>query len=175
MNRSIEYENWKGKPFVKLYKSIKPYKCTECSGKGYNNCSCDSGLIQCNKCNGNTTNQCQNCQGKGQKGDKINITDGFTGNKKPSEISYQCPTCFGNTTVTCSNCAGLGKIGHSNCNFTGKIRCNVCNGTGQLVDIIEEPVPIKSAFIDIFVSGVKKNSEHEQIVQLIKDNRYNLK
>lgn len=163
--QDIEFEYWKGKPFVKFFKSLKPYNCPECSGNGYHKCSCDNGLQHCVQCKGRTSIDCSHCSGTGERFEKIQVIDGLTSKKKNTDLTSQCSICFGASIFTCPNCSGIGKTGHGKCNFTGKLRCKKCNGSGQLVAIVEEPVPIKPINVDLFITGTK--NEHDDIVDAI--------
>jgi hypothetical protein len=170
---TIEFENWTGKPFVKLWKSIKPYNCPHCAGKGFNNCECESGAIQCKNCSGKAYETCSSCHGKGESLVKVSIIDGITNKKRNEELSYNCQNCYGEGTVVCNSCSGLGKVGHGACSHSGKLRCKNCKGVGKLVDVREEPVPIKVIIKEYIFTGYSAN-ENEQIFQIIQNKKLNM-
>lgn len=172
-SKSIEYADWSGKPFVKLWKSISPYNCPDCAGKGYNNCDCESGTIQCRTCSGKKYETCNNCNGKGEKVEIVTIVDGLTNKRRSEELSYNCPNCYGEGTVVCKTCSGLGKSSHNVCSGSGKIRCKNCRGVGKLVDVKEEPVPIKVITKDYIFTGYSTR-ENELIFQTLQSKKLNM-
>ena len=172
--KSIEYGQWTGKPFVKLWKSISPYNCPDCAGKGFNNCDCDSGSVQCKVCAGKGHETCTNCHGNGENIENVTIVDGITNKKRNEELSYNCPSCYGEGTVFCRSCSGVGKIIHNLCSGSGKLRCKTCRGVGKLVDVREEPVPIKLAMKDYIFTGYSAK-ENEDIFQIIQQKKLNMK
>lgn len=169
-SNAIEYDNWPGKPFVKLWKSINPYNCPDCAGKGFNACDCERGAVLCKNCSGKGNETCPSCGGKGNGIEKVNIIDGITNQKRIEELTFHCGSCFGEGTVVCHSCAGVGKTSHSTCSGSGKLRCKTCKGVGKLVEIREEPVPIKTKVKDYIFTGFS-NKENEDIFQLIKSKK----
>ena len=172
-SHAVEFGQWSGKPFVKLWKSISPYNCPECAGKGYNSCDCEGGSVQCKVCSGKAYETCSNCQGKGENFEKVTIVDGITNKKRIEELSYNCPSCFGEGTVVCHSCSGIGKTSHNSCSGTGKLRCKNCKGVGKLVDIREEPVPIKVVIKEYIFTGYS-SKENEDIFEIIQHKKLNM-
>ena len=166
--KPIEYENWKGKPFTKLWKSIKPYNCPECSGKGYSICDCDKGHTICKHCSGKGNVPCNDCNAKGEKNEQVSIVDGLSGKKRHEVLSFSCESCYGQTIITCSHCSGLSHVAHSTCQSSGKLRCKDCRGTGKLVDILEDPVPIKPIIRNYIYSGYSEEDNNNIAKILIK-------
>lgn len=171
--QAIEYEDWSGKPHVKLWKSISPYNCPDCAGKGYNHCDCEAGTVQCRNCAGKKYETCNDCQGKGEKTELVTILDGITNKKRTEEMSYSCGTCYGDGTIVCKSCYGLGKSAHSICSGSGKLKCRNCHGVGKLVDIREEPVPIKVLTKDYIFTGYS-TKENEDIFQILQNKKLNM-
>ncbi len=172
-SHAVEYGTWSGKPFVKLWKSISPYNCPDCAGKGYNNCDCDGGTVQCKSCSGKGYETCSDCHGKGEAVEKVTIIDGITNKKRSEELSYNCPSCYGDGTVVCHSCNGLGKTSHNSCSGSGKVKCKNCRGVAKLVDIREEPVPIKVVIKDYIFTGYSA-TENEEIFQIMNHKKLNM-
>ena len=172
-SHSVEYGQWSGKPFVKLWKSISPYNCPDCAGKGYNSCDCDGGTIQCKTCGGKSYETCSNCHGKGEATEQVTIIDGITNKKRTEELTFSCQSCYGDGTIICRSCNGFGKNSHNLCSGSGKLRCKNCKGVGKLVDIREEPVPIKAVIKDYIFTGYQAK-ENEEIFQIIQDKKLNM-
>ena len=172
-SQSIEYGDWTGKPFVKLWKSISPYNCPDCAGKGYNNCDCEGGAVQCKNCAGKRYETCADCHGKGEKTEQVIILDGLTNKKRTEELSFNCPSCYGEGTIVCKSCYGIGKSAHNVCSGSGKLRCKNCHGVGKLVDIKEDPVPIKVLLKDYIFTGYSSR-ENEEIFQTVQNKKLNM-
>ena len=85
-------------------------------------------------------------------------------------MTFNCGSCYGDGTVVCHSCAGLGKTYHSSCSGSGKVRCKTCKGVGKLVDIREEPVPIKPNVKDYIFTGFS-TKENELIYHVIQNKK----
>ena len=164
----IEENEWNGSPFVIKWDSIIPKECPYCSGKGYSPCTCTKGFITCNLCKGKFSIICPECNGKSKFTDTIEIKVGDTNRVRKEKIPYNCSTCYGGSKIICRSCGGVGRQVHSQCSGVAKIVCSVCKGTGKIVDLLEEPVPIKRKIIDKYFTPYEKNKkDSEHIIEIL--------
>jgi hypothetical protein len=171
---TVEKEEWSGKSFVKMWRSLQPYKCPECQGGGYNSCDCANGFITCKTCKGKLKINCNDCNGKGRYQESVEIKNGVTGKSRHEEINITCQTCFGDCSYPCPNCGGQGKLVHS-CNGTGREKCRYCKGAGELFNLTMEPVPIRQVIRDkYFTDYDEKKNDHKVIISALKEKKFSL-
>src|SRR3990172_8967605 len=169
---SIEKDQWRGKPFVLMWKSLKPGSCPDCGGKGYGACDCSQGFVPCRECHGEQYVKCPNCQGKGSFVNQIEVKKGESGKSRKEELTFNCSVCFGEGKIVCPTCSGLSKLPHS-CRGTGKVECKNCKGTGQVADLLEEPVPIKRTVQERWITGYS-GDVHDRISSVLGEIRHKI-
>jgi hypothetical protein len=171
----IEHQDWKGSPLVIKWNSIKPTDCSHCSGKGYTACNCSKGFLTCKHCKGKFSVPCPNCAGKAKLTDIVEVKTGDTRRLRKEKVTFNCSTCYGNSKIICGTCGGSGKEVHGTCKATAKIKCDNCQGTGKVVDLLEEPVPIKRKVIDRYITPYDKyKSDREHIIKILKEIKHKI-
>ncbi|MHA1983739.1 MAG: hypothetical protein ACW967_05260 [Candidatus Hodarchaeales archaeon] len=172
---AIEYKDWKGAPLVIKWDSIKPDDCNHCNGKGFSVCSCSKGFLTCRQCKGKFSVLCPECGGKAKFTDIINVKISETSRIRKEKVTYNCSTCYGNSKIICNTCGGSGRELHAKCKATAKNRCEYCKGTGKIVELLEEPVPIKRKVLDKYITPYDKSKkDEEQIIEILKKTKHQI-
>lgn len=103
---------------VEIYNTEPPVDCPHCDS-GVTNCDkCDGiGEIQCRRCDGTGEEDCDYCEGSGidEEGD-------------------ECDMCEGSGRMTCGRCDGDSNESCGFCGGDGLINCQECDGNGTIND-----------------------------------------
>ncbi len=90
-DKSVNKENWKGKPTVPMFESITTVPCKACNGKGY------------------TEESCKTCRGSGSIQTKLEVLTGENQDSKKHAFDYSCGECYGTGKIPqrCRDCEGF--------------------------------------------------------------------
>ncbi len=94
---------------------------------------CDSGMVECNSCDGSGSQECSQCDGEGDVTCDECDGDGEIPSDDEEEEDYvKCDECNGKGTTSCWNCAGDGTVDCGDCEGYGRDYCDTCNGNGEV-------------------------------------------